>query len=299
MNIAVIGAGAIGSLFGGLLSKNNNVALVGRKDHVDTINKKGLEIQGKTKIKIKIQAFEQLNDISFTPDLLIISVKSYDTEKAIKQAKSIIKNNTVIMSIQNGLDNADKISKFVEPEKILICITTHGTFFSKPGLIIHTGIGNTTIGGYEEKNIKKIQKFVKIFNNSGIKTTFNTNIIQNMWIKAIVNSSINPLTTFFQCKNGYLLENPILTNLVEQICLESTNIARTNGLCIDTTDTLNKTKEVISDTTDNYSSMLQSFQKGKKTEINSINGKLVEIGKKLGCNTFLNEVLIHSIKMMS
>lgn len=299
MNIVVLGAGAIGSLFGGLLSKNNNVVLVGRKDHVDRINKKGLDIQGKTKLKIKIPAFEQLNDVSFTPDLLIISVKSYDTEATIKQTKSLITNNTVVMSIQNGLDNVDKINKFIDPGKILICITTHGAFFSKPGLIIHTGIGKTTIGEYEEKNIQKLQKLVKIFNNSGIKTTFNTNIKNNIWIKAIVNSSINPLTTFFQCKNGYLLENPILKHLVEQICAESTNIARTNGLCIETSDTLYKTKEVICDTADNYSSMLQSFQKGKKTEIDSINGKILEIGKKLGCNTFLNEVLIHSIKMMS
>lgn len=299
MNIVILGAGAIGSLFGSLLSKNNNVVMVGRKDHVDTINKKGLEIQGKTKIKYKIQAFEQLKDISFKPDLLIISVKSYDTEKAIKQAKSIINQNTIVMSIQNGLDNIEKISKFVNPENILICITTHGAFFSKPGVIIHTGIGKTTIGACGGKNIQKIQKCVKIFNNSDIKTSINTNIKQDMWIKAIINSSINPLTTFFQCKNGYLLENPILKNLVEQICLESTKIARKNGFSIETSDTLKKTKEVINDTADNYSSMLQSLQKGKKTEIDSINGKLVEIGKKLDCNTFLNEILIHSIKMIS
>ena len=298
MNIAIIGAGAIGSLFGALLSKNNNVELVGRKAHVYMINKKGLKIQGKTKLKIKINAFENMEKISFIPDLLIISVKSYDTEKAILDIKPLIGDKTLIMSLQNGLDNIDKIKKIIEPRKILACITTHGAYYSKPGLIIHTGIGKTIIGSLNFKKSQKIQNIIKNFNNSGIKTTINNNITSEIYIKAIINSSINPLTTFFECKNGYLLKNPILINLVEQICYESTNIANYYGIAIENDKMFKRTKDVISHTADNYSSMLQSIQKDKKTEIDSINGKLVEIGKKHGCNTFLNEIMIYSIKKM-
>lgn len=298
MDIAIIGAGAIGSLFGALLSKNNNIELVGRKAHVWMINKNGLNIHGKTKLKIKINAFENVNKISFMPDLLIISVKSYDTKKTIQDAKPLIGDKTLVMSLQNGLDNIDIIKKFVEPKKILICITTHGAYFSKPGFIIHTGIGKTTIGSFNFEKSQKIYNIVKNFNNSGIKTTINNDIISEIWIKAIINSSINPLTTFFQCKNGYLIKNPILTNLVKQICNESTKIANGSGISIQFEKMFKKTKDVISYTADNYSSMLQSIQKGKKTEIDSINGKLVEIGKKYGCSTFLNEIMIHSIKKM-
>ena len=92
MKIVVIGAGAIGSFIGGMLSKNNDVVLVGRKPHVDSIKKIGLSISGKTKLNIKIRAEENIKNIDFTPDLLILTVKSFDTENAIKEAKIIDKN---------------------------------------------------------------------------------------------------------------------------------------------------------------------------------------------------------------
>ena len=90
MNIVIMGAGAVGSLFGALLSKNNNVTLIGRKNHIESINKSGLLIEGKTKLNVKINAEISVDNIKDTPDLLILTVKSYDTESAIIQAWNII-----------------------------------------------------------------------------------------------------------------------------------------------------------------------------------------------------------------
>ena len=151
MNIVVVGAGAIGSFFGAMLSKNNNVFLIGRNAHVDAINKNGLKVDGKTKVNARVEAFTSAKDVSITPDLVIFAVKSYDTEYALRSAESLIGNNTYVMSLQNGLDNVEKIQKIVKSDRICVCITTHGVVFSKPGFIRHTGTGRTIIGCFNDK----------------------------------------------------------------------------------------------------------------------------------------------------
>ena len=296
MNIVVFGAGAIGSFFGGVLSQKNNVALVGRKKHVNAICENYLFIKGKTNLKANIKAVENAKDIDFTPDLLILTVKSYDTEKAIKEASKIIVKDTIIMSLQNGIDNIDKIKKHVDSGNIVVGITTNGCVFSEPGIIQHTGIGKTVLGNIEGSQAERL---VELFNASEIKTKLSNDILSEIWIKGIVNSSINPLTGFLNCKNGYLLENPLLENMVEQICTESTNAANANGLNLDIEDMIGETKEVIRDTSENYSSMLQSIKNKKKTEIDSINGKIIEIGKEKEIEVRLNELLVFLVRSLS
>lgn len=294
MNIVIFGAGAIGSLFGGILAKNNNVILIGRKNHVEQIKKKGLIIKGKTNQNVKISAFENVEDILFSPDLIIISVKSYDTENAVKKIKKIIDKNTYILSIQNGLDNIEKIEKIVDKKKLFVCITTHGSIFYKPVVIIHKGIGKTTIGALEKNSFFE-HKLVDLFNLSGIKTKLSTNIMNDIWIKGVVNSVINPITCIFKCKNGYILKNPILEKLMEKICYESVQVANDCGFNLVYEDVLNLTKEVIFDTSENFSSMLQSIQNGSKTEINNINGVIFKMGEKYALDVSLNKVIIYVV----
>jgi 2-dehydropantoate 2-reductase len=296
MNIVVFGAGAIGSLFAGLLSKNNKVVMVGRKDHVEAINKKSLKIRGLTKLNTKLLAVENVRNIPFSPDIVIISVKSYDTDKAMQSIKKIIKKDTIVISLQNGLDNIEKIQKYISKKQILICITTHGAVFSKPGFINHTGIGKTIVGATDHKNNKYAENVVKILDNAGIKTKISTDIVKDVWIKAVINSSINPLTAIFNCKNGYLLENPILEKIVEKVCEESTCIANACGYKMNYDEMIAKTRDVIKDTENNFSSMLQSIKQNKSTEIDAINGILVSSADIKKVNNTLNKILIHCVK---
>ena len=299
MNILIFGAGAIGSLFGGYLSKRNNVLLIGRKSHVSKIKKSGLLIDGKTNLNVKLDSATSVNNISISPDLIILTVKSYDTSSAIKQVRKIMNNKTIVLSLQNGLGNIDKIKKIVNSKKIIAGVTTQGAFFSGPGHIKHTGNGTTIIGELNGDKTKRINNIVNAFNEVGIKTLYSNNITKEIWIKGIINSSINPLTTIFQCKNGYLLKNPILENLTEKICEESTNIANAYEVNLSYNKMINKTKKVIRNTSENFSSMLQSYNKGKKTEIESINGELIKIGVKQKIDTSLNETLVYSIKFLT
>lgn len=298
MNIVIFGAGAIGSLFGALLSKRNNVLLIGRKHHITAIKKNGLKIQGKTSLNVKIVAESSVDNVNFTPDLLILTVKSNDTETAVSQAKKIITNDTIFLSLKNGLDNIEKISKQISSEKIIASVTTHGAFLSKPGFIKHTGTGITVLGELNGKETGLAEKIVKLFNEAGIKTDVSKNILKDIWSKGIINSSINPLTAIFRCKNGYLSENPILERLLEIICEESVKIANANGIDLTYSEILSKTKDVVKNTSENYSSMFQSVIKGKKTEIDSINGKLIEIGRKYNVSTVINEILLNSVKSL-
>ena len=299
MNIVVLGAGAIGSLFGALLSKKNNVILIGRTSHVNAIRKNGLSIGGKTQLNVKISAKDSINSIPFSVDLLIVTVKSYDTKSAVDQAKQIIRDRTVVLSLQNGLDNIKAIEHVVERRQIIAGVTTHGAFFSKPGCIKHTGAGKTILGELDGESSERIKNIETVFNQVGIKAVVSENIIKEIWVKAVINSCINPLTAFFGCRNGYILENPILEKIVETVCEESTSVANAYGVKLSYLDMVNKTKEVIRETSENYSSMLQSVRKGKKTEIDSINGALVNIGRTYSIDVPLNEILVSLVKTLS
>lgn len=299
MNIVVLGAGAIGSLFGALLSKKNNVILIGRTYHVNAIRKNGLSINGKTQLNVNVSAVDSVDTVPFSVDLLIVTVKSYDTKPAIDQAKQIIHDKTVVLSLQNGLDNIKAIEHVVERRQIIAGVTTHGAFFSKPGCIKHTGVGKTVLGELDGESSERIKNIENIFNLTGIKTVISKEIVREMWVKAVINSSINPLTAFFGCRNGYLLENLILEKNVENVCEESTSVANAYGVKLSYQDMVNKTKEVIRETSENYSSMLQSVRKGKKTEIDSINGALVTIGRTHNIDVPLNEILVSLVKTFS
>ncbi len=299
MNIVIFGAGAIGSLLGALLAKKNKIVFVGRMPHITCIQKKGITIKGKTHLSFKIPAVESAMDIPFVPDLFILTVKSYDTETASKEILPYINDNTIVLSIQNGLDNIEKMQHSIQKNHILAGITMHGTIFSKPGEIIHTGKGETILGELDGSQSQRLKNLVEVFNEARIKTQISQDIIKEIWIKAIINSSINPLTAFFGCKNGYLLENPLLERITELVCKESISIASSQGISLSPLEIIEKTKEVIRNTAMNHSSMLQSIQKGKKTEINAINGKLVKIGIHHKIDTPLNRILTELITRLS
>ncbi len=299
MNIVIVGAGAIGSLFGALLAKNNTVVLVGRAPHITAIQHNGLNINGKTHLHVKLSAVESVKDIPISPNLILLSVKSYDTETAIKHTVPLIQDETVVVSLQNGLNNIEKIKHIVDKDCIVGGVTTHGAIFSNPGVIKHTGKGKTILGELDGIRSKRLENIVRIFNEAGIETQVSNDIVKEIWGKVIINSSINPLTAFFNCKNGYLLENPLLKKIVETISEESTNIAQAEGIKITTLDMIQRTKEVIRDTASNYSSMLQSVQQRKKTEIDSMNGKLVTIGKQHRIDASLNKILVELVTSLT
>ena len=298
MNIVVLGAGAIGSFFGGMLSKKNDVTLIGRNDHIQEINNQGLQINGKTRLKRKIPAVEHVHQINQSPELLIITVKSFDTFEAITQAREIIGKKTMVLSLQNGLNNIHQIKKVVPQKQVIAGITTHGVQFESPGLIYHKGKGSTVVGELSGDKTKRIHHLASMFNEVGIQVSLSNRIEEDIWIKAIVNASINPLTAIFNCENGYLCKNPILTSMIYKITKESTQVAKKIGFSCTKDEMIEQTMHVIGQTEHNISSMLQSLRQGKPTEINEINGTIADIGRAYGCDVELNDLLTKMIKTL-
>lgn len=291
MNIVVIGAGAIGSLVGGFLSQNNSVVLVGRSYQKESIQKNGLSITGKTHRTFHLAVVDSVGDVDGFPDLVILAVKSYDTDKALQDASSLFTSDTLVLSLQNGLDNLQKIEKYVEKQHIFGSVTTHGVFALRPGVVEHTGLGRTVIGSWDNTAKKNLDCLVSLFNEAGIKTKKSVDVRTDIWKKAIINSSINPLTALFGCTNGYLLENPVLEGITKKICYESTAVACSQGVSVSFPLMVRLTKRVIHETSANFSSMLQSVQHKKKTEINEINGVIVRLGQQTGIDVSLNKIL--------
>lgn len=292
MKIVIFGAGALGSLIGGLLSVNNDVLFVGREKHIKAIEKEGLKIKGITE-----GVFHPKTRYDGSKyDLAILTTKAYDTRTATRQIMKKF-GKTPILSLQNGLKNEEIIAEIVGKENTIGGITSHGVTFSKDGEIFHAGKGETVIGELDGKMSKRIKEICRIFNEAGIETRISRNIIKEIWKKTIINCAINTITSILKCKNGEILKNKYASSLLEKICIECIEVAKAEKIEIKE-NIIGKVKEVASKTADNYSSMLQDIMRGKRTEIEEINGEIIKIAKKNKINACVNETLYLLIKGM-
>ena len=302
MNILVFGAGAIGSFIGGMLSQQHDVTLIGRKPHLDAINESGLQVSGKTNLTFypgtaeNVEKYIEGNGSDKKPDLVIITVKSYNTHVAIQALEPVIDEKVTILSLQNGLTNLETIKNYYRRSPVIGGVISHGVIFVKPGQINHTGSGEITLGGFGQNSKNESKEVTKAFNDIGLSTVSTDNILGELWVKAAVNASINPLTAIIGRPNGTLLDVLEYTKLVENICNEVITVGRAAGIKLPQCDMINKTKTVIRLTADNRSSMLQDIEKGRPTEIDSINGAIVNVGKKYGVDTPINDTLTIMVK---
>lgn len=292
MRILVFGAGAMGSFLAGMLSSEHDVTLYGRGSNIKAVDKAGIKITGKTEKEVKPKTLTRHDPLAeFTFDLAILTVKAYDTYSAMETLR-MVKGDVPVLSLQNGLDNEVKIANPIGFERTLGGVTSHGVTFVEPGHIQHAGTGETIIGEMGGGENDRIKDIAAAFSSAGIETSVSQNIRTEIWTKGIVNAGINPLTALTGLKNGYLLSIPVLTRLLEKTCLECVQVARAQGFEINELEMIKKTKNVARLTADNKSSMLQDIEKKRRTEIDSINGRIAKIGKKRAIATPVNSTLV-------
>ncbi len=295
----IMGAGALGSLFGGLLSSHNEVTLVGRGQHIKAMRDNGLKIEGATLLHAWPRCVMNIEDIDKTsiPDIVILAVKAYDTEEAIEQCLPVIGQDTRIMTFQNGLGNVETIQKYVPDTNIIGGITSHGATRLDPGMIRHGGIGDTVIGHLSCDDDEKIRTLADIFTASGIITTISDDIGKEIWAKAIVNSAINPITALLGEPNGAILEDPELVDLVRKIVSEGVSVGNSIGMELIRDEIINMTLNIARRTAKNMSSMLQDVEATRRTEIDHINGVIVRMGLGKGIEAKLNNALLDAVKI--
>ncbi len=297
MKILLFGAGALGGFLGGLLYRKYDVTLYGREEKLLPIQKSGMKITG-------INDFVAHPKTIFTPEelsaqefeLVILAVKSYDTNSAMDIIKKFASQTSKILSLQNGLDNEIKIAEAIGEERTLGGVTSHGITYVGPGHVHHAGIGETIIGEMDGRETERIKEVAWALSSVGIETRISGNIGSEIWTKGIVNAAINPLTALTRLRNGFLLKIPHLTRLLEDTCSECIKVAEAAKIDLLGCNVIEKTKNVARLTAENRSSMLQDIERGKRTEIESINGAIVEVGKKHGVKTPINSSLVALVK---
>jgi 2-dehydropantoate 2-reductase len=296
MKVLVFGAGSVGSYIGGLLSEKYDVTLLGRKHHMEAIEQNGLRITGKTEKLVRPKVWHSLGDLADI-DLIILTVKAHNTETAMNDMVPYIRDDTIVLSLQNGLDNIETIRRMMKKEGyILAGITSHGVMRADDGHIHHAGHGETVLGETVPSGQGLSDKVAQMFNAVGIQTRASNNICGEMWAKAIVNAGINPITAITSLRNGYLLKVPALTALLERTCSEAIQVAQAAKIHLPPCNIIEKTKDVARKTAENKSSMLQDIERGRRTEICSINGYIAELGKRHGVDTPVNSTLTALVK---
>lgn len=280
MKIAVLGAGALGSFIGAKLSQKHDVALVCRPEQVAAVEADGLRVTGETDLVAHPEVTSDPLDID-TPDLLVIAVKAYDTETAVKGALPLIGPTTSVMSLQNGLNNIEVLVKYAGEGRTFGGVTTHGITYLAPGHVHHAGRGYTFVGPLIKQSSTWAVEYVAAFNASGVQTEYTDNIIGEIWAKAIVNSGINPITAITGLKNGELLTNALLKDLMERAVKEGVLVAEGIGVGLPRVDLLERAREVARRTRENKSSMLQDIERGRRTEADEIVGRLCDYGRNV------------------
>ena len=294
MKVAVVGAGAMGSLFGAMLAEAGNEVWLYDVwlEHVQAINENGLQIEreGETRT-VKVKATIDLQQIG-QAELVIIFVKASRTNSAAETAQVIAGSDGSVMTLQNGMGNADIIAEFIDPEQILAGTTSHGATLLGPGSIRHAGCGPTTIGAWSqnEAGLQRAGQLAEFFSRAGIETESVADVRSVVWNKLLINIGINAITALTNIKNGQILDLEITRELSRTAVKEAINVAQAANIeALD--DAIDRVFKVAKATAVNRSSMGQDVDNRRPTEIAAINGFIVREAKRLGLEAPVNFAL--------
>lgn len=301
MKISVIGSGAMGSLFGGKLAiAGENVVLYDvYREHIDTVNKEGLSIEDAETGEITVVRLQASSDPESVKnsDVLLIFVKSTNTESVANQFKSFAAPHTIVLTLQNGLGNDAILGKHFGIERTAIGVTSQGATFLGPGKIRHAGKGPTHIT-MADGNKTKLQDLAAALGRAGFETYVSDEVTSLVWSKLIINVGINALTALLNVKNGQLLEYEDIKQVMADLVNEALIVVKKKGIQLIYDDPLAQVYEVARKTASNSSSMLQDFQKNRPTEIDFINGAVVNEAHKLGISVPVNETVTRIIRTL-
>ena len=287
MEILVFGAGAMGSLLGGLLSIRHEVLLVGRAEHVDALRNHGLRITGKT-VRLAHPRAATRVPTSAQPQLILVTTKAYDTASAMSSLKRFARTS-VFLTLQNGLDNPDTIAR--SADRVIAGTTSHGVTFLGPGEIRHAGVGDTVIGPWKGVDRADVVRVRDIFDEAGIPTRISTDVRAELWSKVVVNAAINPLAALAGVPNGRLVQDRTLARLLDEVGREALRVAEVAGARLDRDEILRRTRLVARRTAANRSSMLQDLDRHRRTEIEAITGAILRTAERYGIDAPLNRAL--------
>lgn len=301
MKIVIIGSGAMGCLYGAYLSRKHEVIMLDSFDkQVEAINQNGITVLEENGTENKFTNVKACisGEYKEAADLVVVFVKSTFTEDALRDNKKLFGDKTLVMTLQNGAGNDRKIAKYVNKKNIIIGTSKHNSVNMGGGKVRHSGTGETTIGSNLENN-KNLDKIQGILEECGFKVEKTNDIQRVIWSKLFVNLSINTFTAITRAPIGSMIENKYAWDFAEKMICEAVDVAEADGTHFSYREVLNMVHHVCEDAGKGYSSMSQDVMNCRLTEIDAINGAIVEQAKLYNVKVHYNSLivdLIHAIE---
>ncbi len=292
MHIAVMGAGAVGCYYGGLLARaGHTVTLIARPSHVQAIAAHGLRLQTATSDEhITLNANSDVAALK-DAELVLFCVKSSDTESAGAQMKAYLRKDATVLSLQNGVDNAQRLQA-VLGQDVIATVVYVATAMAGPGHVQHFGRGDLVLGQHARS-----EQLAQLLSEAGIPSTVSNNVQGALWTKLIINCTYNAASAITQRPYGELVQQPGMWQLMRSAHDECIAVAHAAGVRLDAP--LWPMIENIARTMQGqYSSTAQDLQKNKATEIDHLNGFIVRQGQQLGVSTPVNAALQTLVKAL-
>ncbi len=303
MEILIIGAGAMGGLFGALLAPLASVCLITtNRAHAEAINRIGIlltDLAGNT-TSTSVPALTSHDQYQRRADLVLIFTKAGVTEAAAHTAQAVLADHGLVLTLQNGLGNLERIAAVIGQERAAAGTTAQAATLLGPGQVRHAGQGATMLAparGFPGQ-LPQLESVAALFNQAGIATSLSEDIDTLLWSKLIVNVGINALTALLRIPNGALLQSPESEALMRDAVDEALAVAKGLGIGIDLEIQQERVRQVCELTRNNRASMLQDILRGRTTEIDVINGAIVAKGQEVGLPTPVNHMLTRLIKAL-
>jgi 2-dehydropantoate 2-reductase len=291
--IAVMGAGAVGCYFGGLLARaGQRVTLIARPRHVEAIARDGLRMQTRSfDEQVRLEASEDPSAVAGA-DVVLFCVKSGDTESAGAQIRPHLKPDALVLCLQNGVDNADRLRGVLPQHEVAAAVVYVGTEMAGPGHVLHHGRGELVI-----EPSSKSQAFAQALAAAGVPTEVSDNVRGALWSKLILNCAYNAVSAIAQQPYGRTVQGPGIPEVMADVVAECKAVARAEGVTLagDVDAAIQKIPQTMPSQS---SSTAQDLAAGRPSEIDHLNGLVVRRGAARGIPTPANRVLWALVKLL-
>lgn len=292
MKVAVMGAGAVGSYYGGMLARaGHDVTLIGRPQHVAAITAQGLRLETHSfdeRVRVTASTDES---VVHAAQLVLFCVKSTDTESAAAAIKPHLATDAVVLSLQNGVENTQRLRALL-PQEVIAAVVYIGVQMSGPGHVRHHGRGELLI-----ESSRSSRQLAQALTAAGIPTDISDNVRGALWVKLIINCAYNALSAITQLPYGRLVRGEGVPAVIRDIVDECAAVAQAEGITIPG-DIHAVVRGIGEAMPDQYSSTAQDLARGKRSEIEHLNGLIVRRGATLAVPTPANRLLLAIVRLI-
>lgn len=293
MRFCVIGAGSMGSLYGGLLARAGfDVTLLDVwAEHVDAIRREGLRLDGITgDVVVRIRATVRAAEVP-PADVALVLTDANATVEAAAAARALLRPKGFAVTLQNGIGNVEALAEALGRARVAGGLSYHSAAVRGPGQVSHTHAGPTWLGELDGAQTLRLERLATALRTAGFVPTIVEDIQGLIWAKFVHNCAINAICAVTGLRVGEISSHPGADELQTRIIEEALAVVRAQGVVLPEPDPMRSIKDFCR-AKFNKPSMLQHVEQGKRTEIDALNGAIVRAGRQLGVPTPYNEALV-------